>query len=85
MLDGPALTNPAREGILISMDAISLNNLGLAKYAGDVYKRQVSAVYDYLDSGSAAAAYLKTCMLAADHDILYVPDGVPAAKKYRCV
>ena len=42
----------------------------------------VSAVYDYLDSGSAAAAYLKTCMLAADHDILYVPDGVPAAKKY---
>ena len=33
----------------------------------------VSAVYDYLDSGSAAAAYLKTCMLAADHDILYVP------------
>lgn len=40
----------------------------------------VSAVYDYLDSGSAAAAYLKTCMLAADHDILYVPDGVPAAK-----
>mgnify|MGYP000814385454 len=42
----------------------------------------VSAVYDYLDSDSAAAAYLKTCMLAADHDILYVPDGVPAAKKY---
>lgn len=42
----------------------------------------VSAVYNYLDSDSAAAAYLKTCMLAADHDILYVPDGVPAAKKY---
>lgn len=41
----------------------------------------VSAVYDYLDSGSAAAAYLKTCMLAADHDILYVPDGVPAPPK----
>ena len=74
-------------GVVDKKDIITGENLK----AGDVligmastgeFANIVSAVYDYLDSGSAAAAYLKTCMLAADHDILYVPDGVPAAKKY---
>ena len=37
MFDGPALTNPAGEGILIPMDVVSLNNSGLAKYAGFRY------------------------------------------------
>lgn len=46
------------------------------------YANIVSAVYSYLETDSPAAALLKNCMLAADHDILYVPANVPAAKKY---
>lgn len=46
------------------------------------YANVVSAVYSYLETDSPSAAWLKSCMLAADHDILYVPSNVPAAKKY---
>lgn len=42
----------------------------------------MAALYRYAASGAANAGWLTDCFCAADHDVLYVPDGVRAAKKY---
>lgn len=67
----------APETCLITPDtgilgAISARDLGLA----------MEALYAYFETDSENAACLQQCFLAADHDILYVPEGVSAAKKY---
>ena len=54
--------------------------LGMAS-AADL-GRAMEALFLYFDCGTDNAPFLKQCLLAADHEILYVPKGVAAAKKY---
>ncbi|MDD6319444.1 MAG: serine hydrolase [Oscillospiraceae bacterium] len=42
----------------------------------------MAELYAYFDTGTENAEKLEECFLDADHDILYVPAGIPAAKKY---
>lgn len=39
-------------------------------------------LYNYFGSDAENAAFLQECFLGAEHEILYVPQSVPAAKKY---
>lgn len=39
-------------------------------------------LYDYLESDAPNVRFLRSCFVSADHNILYVPEGVTAAKKY---
>lgn len=42
----------------------------------------LQALYGYFESGASNAQWLWQVFCAADHDLLYVPEGVQAAKKY---
>lgn len=44
--------------------------------------RTMEALYRYFEGDGENAAFLQSCFFAADHEALYLPEWVPAAKKY---
>lgn len=44
--------------------------------------RTMEALYYYFAGDGENAEFLQSCFLAANHNILYLPDDVPVAKKY---
>lgn len=61
-----------------AMVATGIEGYGTVEDVG----RTMEALYQYFAGEGENAVFLQSCFLAADHQALYLPEGVPAAKKY---